>query len=130
MLFAIPFLALGLVVFEDKYKKKFKHFPDLTKIAIAFSIAFCFLGFYAAPTQTQFDTINQAYVLSEELDIPIYNDWKYGWWIIYNGYDTNFKASYPNPDYNNLQKPFVALTSKDLNCQYIDYNEPAIFICR
>ena len=129
MLFAIPFLALGMVVFEEKYKH-IKHFPNLVHIAICFAIVFSFMGLWMSPTPTQFENIDYAYELGEDLNIPVYNDWTYGWWIKYLGHDTNFKSSYPNPDYNNLSKPFIALTRKKLDCEYIDFNNPSIFICR
>jgi len=128
MLFAIPFLALGMVKFEEKYSN-IKHFPNLIYIAITFSVVFSFMGLWTAPTLEQFDNIDNAFLLAEDLNVPIYNDWSYGWWIKYLGHDTNFVSSYPDPDYNNLSRPYVAISSKDLNCEIVLDGRPAVFIC-
>ncbi len=128
MLFAIPFLALGMVKFEEKYSN-IKHFPNLIYIAITFSVVFSFMGLWTAPTLEQFDNIDNAFLLAEDLNVPIYNDWSYGWWIKYLGHDTNFVSSYPDPDYNNLSRPYVAISSIDLNCEVFLDGRPAVFIC-
>ena len=116
MLFAIPFLAMGFVEFENKYKPKFKRWPNLIVVGLAFCLAYSMLGLFASPTTGQFALVDETIELGTKDKLPIYNDWQYGWWFVYKGFDTNFKASYPNPDYNLLSPPYYALTSRDLNC--------------
>jgi hypothetical protein len=52
-------------------------------------------------------------------DKNCYNDWSYGWWIVSFGGKTDFKSGIPDPDYNSIQRPFFALTAKNLDCDSI-----------
>ena len=116
MLFAIPLLMLNFVKFEQENAPHIKHFPNLIVVGLVFACVFNIFGFFAAPTQQDFVQIENAIGLARDLNVPLYNDWSYGWWVEYKGYPTQYKASYPEPDYNNLVHPFVALTTQDLNC--------------
>ena len=130
MLFAVPFLAFGVVEADEKFRHH-KWWPNLIVVGLVFSCVFAFMAFNTAPNLTDFNQIKDAIKLSADLNVPLYNDWSIGWWVWYAGYDTNFKAGYPNPDWNKLERPFVALTKEELACEL--QNKQAntkIFICK
>jgi len=131
MLLAIPFLALNFVKFENEHKH-LKHWPNLIFVGLAFTCFFNLLSFNAAPTIEQFNTIDSAIMLANDSNMPLYNDWKFGWWLEYKGQTTEYKASFPDPDYNNLTRPFIAISSDNLTnsgCAIYYESNPSIFIC-
>jgi hypothetical protein len=131
MLFAIPLLMLNFVKFEQENAPHIKHFPNLIVVGLVFACVFNIFGFFAAPTQQDFVQIENAIELANDLNVPLYNDWSYGWWVEYKGYTTQYKASYPEPDYNNLPRPFVALTTQELACSKIkEQASKKTFICK
>ena len=123
MLFAIPFFAMGFVEFENKYSEKFKHWPNLILVGFAFCMAFTMLGLFASPNTAELKLVDEAIDLGVELNVPVYNDWRFGWWFVYRGLDTGYKASYPNPDYPALETSYLAFTSQDLNCFLVQSTE-------
>ena len=130
MVFAIPLLALNFLNLETKKGlRNKKWFPNLIAVGLVFACVYAFFGFYASPTQADLDQIQQGIVLAEDLNVPLYNDWEIGWQVEYLGYPTKYKASYPNPDWNNLSKPFVALTKEELPCKKITGETRKTFIC-
>lgn len=127
MFLSVPFLCLGLFVLYDKIKNqkilgKYKT-PNLIFFCICASISFGLLATTMQPTQKDLDLIDYSIKASQELKTPLYNDWSYGWWIEYKGQPTEYKSSYPNPDYNSLKKPFLALTIYDTNQECITLKE-------
>jgi len=120
-LFCLPFVALGLVNMidkvekEDKYIKVRRHLPNFTLFCLIMCFLFAYIGFSAVPSSEQLQQDKEAIQLAQDLNINLYNDWDYGWHLTYLGYNTTYRAGYPNPDYNNLQKPYIALTTQDLN---------------
>lgn len=116
MILAIPFLSVGGLLFMEKIEK-FKGIPRLEYIVLILVILTSFFGFFMVhPTQQEMNLVENSIDLSKDLNVSLYNDWTYGWWVTYKGYETNYKSSYPNPNYNELSKPLVALTKTDLNC--------------
>ncbi|MEO5350116.1 MAG: hypothetical protein H7836_10775 [Magnetococcus sp. YQC-3] len=131
MLFAVPLLMLNFIKFEEEMKPKFKHWPNLIVVGLVFACAFNIFGFYSAPTQSDFQVIKQGIILSEANELPLYNDWGIGWWVEFSGKDTNYKACYPNPDWNNLSRPYIALTKEKLACEKVSASQSTqLFICR
>lgn len=129
MLFAVPFLALNFVNFENEHRHK-KHWPNLLVVGLTFACVFSMMGFLSYPTTQQFETIDVAIGLATDNNILLVNDWDYGWLVEYKGYSTEYKASFPNPDWNKLDRPFVALTDTNLDCEHYDFNKPSVFICK
>lgn len=130
MVFAVPLLTLNFLNLEErKGLRSKKWFPNLIVVGLVFACVYAFFGFYASPTQADLDQIQQGIVLANDLNIPLYNDWEIGWQIEYFGHKTEYKASYPNPDYNNLPRPFLALSKEELPCKKIVGTIRKTFIC-
>ena len=55
-----------------------------------------------------------------DFNIKCVNDWSVGWWVTAYGGATQYKASPPDPDYNQLTRPFLALTVNSLDCNLIE----------
>lgn len=125
MLFAVPFLAFGVVEADEKFRHH-RWWPNLFVVGFVFVCVFSFMAFYTAPNTQDFVQINEAIKLSQDLNVPLYNDWSIGWWVYYLGYPTTYRGGYPNPDWNNLERPFVALTKEELPCEKIN----KAFICK
>lgn len=115
MILSIPFLAIGFALFFEKLEKM-KWLPNYLIICFISVLLIGFLSLGVSPTQNEMNLVEESVLLANDLEVPLYNDWTYGWWITYKGYETEYKSSIPDPDYNNLPKPFVALTKQDLNC--------------
>ncbi len=129
MILSIPFLAIGFTLFFEKLEKM-KWLPHYLIICFLCVFVFGFMSLSVSPTQEEMNLVEESVLLANDLEVPLYNDWTYGWWITYKGYETNYKSSWPDPDYNNLSKPFVALTKQDLNCLLVSKeNEIKIFNC-
>jgi len=126
MLFAVPWLALGIVEADEKFKTK-RWWPNLIAVGLVFCCAFSFMAYFTAPTTQDFDSIKEAIQLSKDTNLPLYNDWDYGWWFWYNGYETKYKISFPNPDWNKLPKPYIAYTDLNLPCEQL---KEKVFICK
>ena len=133
MVFALPFLAVGMVELDNKMKKKWKRWPNLTVICLIFVLVYFFLGLSTQPSQADFDLVDKSMDLSVKDGVILVNDWDFGWLLIYKGYDTNYFAGYPHPDYNNMPTPFYAITQTDLNhldCLLIDSSVRfKLFLC-
>lgn len=58
--------------------------------------------------------IDKVLELSEDQNLPIYNDWSYGYWLWSKGYKT---PNNPGTGLdNNYQGKGLYLTSNDMNC--------------
>lgn len=121
MFLATPLLLVGLL---DKQLKTgivlkrevfgIKEIPVLYVCGILL-VGWCLMGISLYPTQKDLNEMSNAIQLSKDTNQLLYNDWGDGWMLVSLGYDTNYKASVPQPDWNNLSKPFVAWTKEDLN---------------
>jgi hypothetical protein len=50
--------------------------------------------------------------LAMDNNIVLLNDWSLGWVIINEGYNTPYKSSIPQPDYNNSPSPAYLFINK------------------
>lgn len=123
MFLATPFLIMGLI---QKHQETGLHIPKLgiKNIPIIPLSFFLLIGWFvmiqfAYPTQTDIQEMKNAIQLSKDLNIPLYNDWGDGWTFVSLGFDTNYKISTPNPDYNKLKKPYIAYSKTQLDCKNI-----------
>ena len=107
MFLVTPFLVMALILKEKReglWLKDLKIEPMLF-VAI-FSISFIIMPLNMYPTSSDIQEMELLISYYNDNNIPIYNDWGDGWTFIYLGYDTNYKSSPPQPDWNNLTPPF------------------------
>jgi hypothetical protein len=78
------------------------------------------MGLNMYPTQVDLNEMKQAIDIAVTEQLPLYNDWGEGWTFVSLGFDSNYKISPPNPDWNSLDRPFVAYSkTKILDCNAI-----------
>lgn len=133
MLF-IPFIYAPSLINSFEYLKSKKVFNPYTIFgvyAVIGLIAFGFLTLTYYPDQTTLEFSEQSVLLQKDYNIPLYNNWSYGYFIKHYGYATNYYSSLPQPDYNGLEKPFLALTTFDLNCEVLQQEKMLkIYYCK
>jgi hypothetical protein len=113
----IPFLILGLGFIILKFQiNAYQLMLICTFLIIGWQISFWF----QQPTTQDFELVNQAKDVKSQTGFKVYNDWSNGYWLNYVEIDTNFRGGGSNPDYNNLTKPFIALTQTELDCNKIN----------
>jgi hypothetical protein len=115
MFLAVPLLLMGLMNKEDSEPLQVRGY----KIPVLLIVLFLSVGWFVMaqnmyPTSKDISEMNQAINLAKLNGVPLYNDWGDGWTFVSLGYDTNYKISFPNPDWNNLQRPFVGWSKIDL----------------
>jgi len=121
-----PFLVLGLLLKNREYPINIKG----DKIPLFVISVFCLVGlmfssFFLYPTQNDLIEIDEAIVLSNDLGLPIKNDWGDGWLFVWRGYNTPYKISNGFvADFNGTG--FIGYTKKDLPCKKINTRT---FIC-
>lgn len=114
-IFFIVFVALGIAqllkIIEDK--QQVRNFLWITSVflLLGFNIAFLL----AQPTLEEHKIVSEAVEIANNQDLQIYNDWSIGYLILDKGKDTGIYGGGKETDYNDLQKPFIAITKKDLS---------------
>ena len=132
---AVPFFVMQAPYFLDWLEKKDIAYKEyLIALGIVLVFGWSYIGFTGEPTQTDWDLIDTAITTASDNNLPLYNDWSYGHWINWKGYKTSYVGSSPDPDYDLLEKPFVAFTQLDLNCSKIVDNNNLfrpvkVFVC-
>lgn len=133
MLF-IPFIYAPSLInsFEWlKEKKKINPYTIFGIYAVIGVIAFGFLTLTYFPDQTTLEFSEQSVLLQKDYNIPLYNNWSYGYFVKHYGYPTKYYSSLPQPDYNNLDKPFLALTTFELDCEVLQQEKNLkIYYCK
>lgn len=93
-----------------------KEIPVLYICAILL-IGWVVMGVSAYPTQSDLMDMKTVISVAEKDGVKLYNDWGDGWIFVSLGYDTNYKMSIPNPDWNKLERPYMAWSTDELyNC--------------
>ena len=83
-------------------------------------IGWVIMGVNMYPTQTDLNEMRYAISYSLDTNQQLYNDWGDGWIFVSLGYPTEYKISPPEPDWNNLPKPYLAWSkTKLLDCNSI-----------
>jgi hypothetical protein len=121
-----PFLILGLMLKhrENPINIKGDKIP-LFAISVICLIGLILSSQFLYPLQSDIKEIDQAIVLSNDLNFPIKNDWGDGWIFVWRGYETPYKISNANTaDFNGTG--FIAYTKKDLPCKKVNTRT---FIC-
>ena len=111
MFLSIPFLAMG-VIRKDKEQGlivRGNRIP-LIPVCLYLLIGFCLMGMNMFPTLGDVSEVDYIISRAEANEIPIYNDWGEGWLFEWRGYNTPYKVSIPQPDWNKLETPFYAYT--------------------
>lgn len=118
---ATPFLLIGLIKKEQLTGICIaeKRIP-LLFIILILGVGWVITAINLYPTDSNIQEIQEVIRLSNDNNIVLYNDFGSGWLITYLGKEVEYKASYPNPDYNNLKKPYYAYTNKKLDCTKIN----------
>jgi hypothetical protein len=126
MFLAIPLLLIGLLDKQIKsglvLKKEIMGIKEIPVLYICgiLLIGWVIMGVSAYPTQNDLMDMKQGIQLAKDQNITLYNSWGDGWMFVSLGFDTNYKSSIPNPDWNNLQRPYLAWSQNDLyNCTKI-----------
>lgn len=132
---ATPFLFLALIQKEKSVGLwlKSKRFPekklriDVWLFVIIFGVGLIFSGVSLYPTQSDLLEMQEAIVFSEDNNLLLFNEWGSGWYFEYLGFETIYKMGPPNPDWNSLDKPYLAYSrQEDLNCERISKHT---FVC-
>ena len=113
-IFLIPLIVIGIgncirLLSSKGYDTKNLILPCVILI-LCFNIAF----FLAVPTNNEWVLVDKSITLSKDTNFPLYNDWSFGHWLRFQGQDTNFRSGGNDPNYFELEKPFIALTDKNL----------------
>jgi len=126
MFLAVPLLAVGVLDKQLKtgivLKRSFfgvKEVPVLYLCGVLlFGMVLAGISLY--PTQSDMNELKSAIELAQDNNLQLYNVWGDGWMLESLGYDTNYKISYPNPDWNNLPRPYLAWSLEDIEgCERI-----------
>ena len=126
----VPILVMVWMLNPQPIKFIFINLKRISLISIIAIAIYGLIFFFSSPSISEMNLVKESIQLSHDTNYPFINDWSYGWWITNQGYDTKYKSSYPNPDWNNIDPPIVALTSTDLNCLLVDkVGEMKLFKC-
>ncbi len=84
---------------------------------IAWNLAF----FMQSPTQNDWFLVDESIKLSKDSNLPLYNDWSYGYWFWSRGLKVvNNPGTGDIQDLDTTLRPVIVLTSKEvLDCNFI-----------
>jgi len=117
---SVPFIALGIAFACDEWFLKRTSAKSIVWCAVFLIICWNVAIYMQHPQSNELNLVH-TFVNDCKISQNCYNDWSIGWWVVSEGGATPFKASPPEPDYNQLAKPFKALTVRDLNCNLIEH---------
>ena len=127
----LPFVLIGVChAFEMLEAKKAWQQINLLKIlSIICLLGFGFMVLVQSPTQSDWLAVNKSIELAKDNNVPLYNDWETGYWVLFNGWDTDSFGGGKNPDYFDLDRPFVGLTKKHLDCSVVFEESYNVYLC-
>lgn len=115
MFLATPILCIGVLDKQLKENIVIRGYEiPVLYICLILSIGFVFMGCSMYPTQSDISELKQAIQLSKDFNYPLYNDWGDGWMLTSLGYETKYKIYPPQPDFNNLPRPFIAWSTEKI----------------
>lgn len=127
-MFAAPFLALGLYAVFEKFEER-RMINRKTVISLGVAVAILSIIFISIqmPFPYEFEAAEYAVEMSNEFDVPIINDWTYGYLIIWEGGETKIYGGGSNPtNFSNS----IALTRSRLDCELLkSFNEINVYAC-
>jgi len=116
--FLLPFLVFGIAEAVKLLDKRLLLHKYAFLIAFFLLICWNLAFFIATPSVWEQQIVVDSVEMQKDLNIPIYNDWSYGYWLIDNGFETeNHPGQNQDYNYSELEKPFLALTKEDLSTQ-------------
>lgn len=126
MFLAVLPLLMGLLSKELQsglsLKKELFGIKEIPVLYVCFilMVGWFLMGLNMYPTQTDLNEMKYAVSYSLDTNQQLYNTWGDGWTFVSLGFDSNYKISPPNPDWNNLQRPYLAWSkTKLLDCNSI-----------
>jgi len=112
--FVIPVVVLGIaktieLISNSKYDIQNAMIPCVILI-LCLNIAL----FLSVPTDNEWKVLDKTVELHNDTNFMVYNDWSFGHWLRIKGIETKYRSGGNDPDYNSIEKPFIALTTKDM----------------
>jgi len=131
----MPFLVLSIGQLLVFIQQKQYDIKNVLVIVFIFIICWNIVFLQLQPTNNDWKIVNKAVEIQKDTNFVIHNDFGFGYWLLFANGNTKWYGGFPNPDYNNLQKPFIAVTQEELNCPKIDSYETwakkaNLFICK
>ena len=114
LVFLIPFVVVGiaqLIVFVERKNINYNYVWVLVVFLI---IGWNYSILVQVPTQNDWDLIDKVIEIGSDLNIPIENDWSFGYWLIHKGYPAKSFGGGTDKNYCEIEKPFVVLTDSNL----------------
>jgi len=116
LIFPLVF-GIGVALSFLEQKKDWQNYLFITLFFCVFGWNVAFL--LQSPTGSDWFFVDSAVKLSGDLNVPLYNDSSYGYWITHKGILTKYNPGTGSPIYVVLEKPFVVLTNQVLDCNLI-----------
>lgn len=116
----LPFIALGIGFALSKWILPRISIKNMLVVCVFFILCWNIALLLQHPTQKEMFLVNDFVTNCKKQQTPCLNDWSLGWWVTSQGGITKYKSSLPDPDYNASQRPFLALTSKNLDCNLLN----------
>jgi hypothetical protein len=128
----LPFATIGACyAFKMlETKKAYSQINLLKVLSIICLIGFGFMVLLQSPTQNDWAAIDKGIEAATDNNLKLYNDWETGYWILFKGFDTNSFGGGSNPNYFDINKPFVALTKEYLDCNILFKLSYNIYLCK
>jgi len=115
----IPLTFYFIKVYEET--KSWKYW-NLVLLVIVFLVCLSYpiIIITSPPSPSDWKCINKAIDLNKEFDLPIKNDWSFGYWLNHvAGYQiTSLKGGYSPQDITDFNHS-IALTPKVLDCEIV-----------
>jgi hypothetical protein len=136
-IFLIPFFAIYAAKFIkilDAKDVELKTF--LFALCIVLALGWGYIGLVSEPTQSDWELIDQTIATTNSTGFTLYNDWDYGHWLIYKGLYTKYNGGpWPNFEFEDINRPYVALTSQEIPCELVNENKTffrrvGLYVCR
>ena len=114
VVFLVPFCFIGIAQALQLLEEKQYNYNFLWVIAIIMFVGLQYALFVQQPSVNEMEIVKEAVDLSNDLNLPLQNDWSYGYWLWFYGYKTKNTPGSGwdmNYDVNNS----VVLSMKDLS---------------
>jgi hypothetical protein len=114
-LLLVPFCLIGLAQLLELLDEKDYNYNFLIVVPVILFIGFNYAVFVGVPTPNEWQIVDVGVELAKNENIPIYNDWSFGYWLWNKGIKTkNHNGTGFDTNYLDFNKPFVALTAEDM----------------
>jgi len=114
-IFLMPFACLGIAQLLGLLQKREQVKNFVLVLAVFLLIAWNISFFMASPALKELQIVGEATDYATDNDLSFFNDWSFGYWVLDKGIDTHIYGQMSDTNYPGYDRPFVALTSKDLS---------------